>query len=107
MESTNKVHFDSLIEKISSGKERLGLMKKLLHDKQESDRKLAEGIRSDKDKLSEREKINDILICAKSLHLELNTRYSIMLSKCSIDFDSLSDFEILDLKKKRSVCMSR
>ena len=100
MQTTNAEHFDSLVSKISSGKERLVIVKKLLHEKCENEKQLAEDIQLEKAKLSEREKINEMLVCAKSLLSELNTRHSILLGKCTIDFDALSDYEILDLKKK-------
>ena len=96
--------FQALVAKISAGKERLLFVKKQIAGAAQNERAHAEQVRCEREKLSEQKKTNELLVCARSLLSELNTRDNILHGKCSINFDELSDFEILELKKKEE-CM--
>ena len=63
--------------------------------KEEAERKRTE----DAEKL-ETEKIGAMMVCARNMRYEIKTRYDTLRGKFKIDFDSLGDFEILDIKKK-------
>ena len=48
----------------------------------------------------ERDKIQNLLDCASNLKFEIEARYNALKNKCDIAFSNLSDYEVLDLKKR-------
>ena len=66
----------------------------------EEARALAENARIQEIEQSEKEKIKNLLVCAEGLKFEIQTRYDTLKSKCEINFSELSDYEILDVKKR-------
>ena len=68
--------------------------------KQEESKLLAEAARIDQEKLLEQKRIEVTLNCAKSLTAEIKTRHDLFIGKCSIDLSAMSEYEILDLKKR-------
>ena len=61
---------------------------------------MAEQERSQTAEMKEKIKIENLLSCAENLHYEIKTRYDILTAKCTIDVDKLSDYEILNFKKR-------
>ena len=99
------IHF--IKDKIQMGKDRVIFLKNEKErleierlQKEEIEKNLAESNRIQHEKTLERQKNMELLICAKNLHFEISTRHTIFMSKCSIDLNTLNDFEILDLKKR-------
>ena len=45
-------------------------------------------------------KIQNLMACAQSLEYEIKNRYDALKHKFSMDLNALSDYEILDLKKR-------
>ncbi len=69
-------------------------------DEQERLRNLAEEDRVSKEKIAEEKRVQDLIDCAKNLHFEIKTRYTMFSGKCNVNISDLNDFEILSLKKR-------
>ncbi len=102
---------DELIEKfkdkIRAGKQRLisvkienGKIDQEKLDEQERLRNVAEEDRVSKEKIAEEKRVRDLINCAKNLHFEIKTRYTMFSGKCNVNISDLNDFEILSLKKR-------
>ena len=72
-------------------------------EKEENERRLVEQKQLQKVQEEEDAKIADTIACAKSQFFEIRTRSDRLLKKCNVDFTSLSDFEILDIKKREEI----
>ena len=93
-------------EKINSGKARISEIRKndVLREQQEQkardDAKAqAEDVRIKQEAAAEKAKVDELIVCAKSLEFEIKTRHSTFKSKCDIKLSDLNDHEVLDLKK--------
>ena len=91
--SAGKIRFDAII----FDKQRLDNEKK---EKLENEKFLAESNRVAQAEYLEREKINNILVCAESQQFEIVCRHGTLMRKLLLDISELNDFEILDLKKR-------
>ena len=69
--------------------------------KEASEKRLVEQQRIYQAKLDEKVKIDNLILCAQSLEFEIKKRYDTLKTKFKIDLSKLSDYEILDLKKRR------
>ena len=94
-------------EKISSGQVRLSKLKveqeNILLKKNEEEAeqtKVDEINRMNELELEKQSRTKNLLLCAKNLHYEIKTRYDIFIEKCKIEIDILSDYELLDLRKR-------
>ena len=95
-----------LREKVNSGKARISEIRKndVLREQQEQkardDAKAqAEDVRIKQEAAAEKAKVDELIVCAKSLEFEIKTRHSTFKSKCDIKLSDLNDHEVLDLKK--------
>ena len=64
------------------------------------ERDLLEQQRATQQQHEEKIKIDNLLVCAQSLEFEIQKRYNSLKTKFKIDLTKLSDYEILDLKKR-------
>ena len=106
-----KVENDKLIsslrEEINKGKFRFAelreekelLLKEKL-EKEDKEKELAEVSRLEQEETAEKARVHELLSCAKDLHHEVKARYSTFEGKCKIDVSKLSDYEVLELKKR-------
>ena len=97
----------SLREKINAGRARLTELKnererleQQKFEEEENARLIAESNRVAQAKREEQAKIDEIMICAKNLHFEIKTRHETLKKKCLVKISELSDYEILDLRKR-------
>ena len=91
--SGGKIWFDTI-----KGRKELQLRQELENGQREKE--MAEQERSQTAEMKEKIKIENLLSCAENLHYEIKTRYDILTAKCTIDVDKLSDYEILNFKKR-------
>ena len=91
--SGGKIWFDTI-----KGRKDLQLRQELENGQREKE--MAEQERSQTAKMKEKIKIENLLSCAENLHYEIKTRYDILTAKCTIGVDKLSDYEILNFKKR-------
>ena len=68
----------------------------------DADNKSVELERAASAEAEKRLKQESLLTCAKDLKHEIDIRHDSLVKRLSVDFDKLSDFEILDLKKQVS-----
>ena len=61
---------------------------------------LVEEYRSSQAKLEEQTKINNLMVCAENQHFEIKIRYETLKKKCLVNVRTLSDYEVIDLKKR-------
>ena len=100
--------FVSLLrDTILSGRARFCSIKAQIHqhendrlEREEEERYQAEEEKQRRAQKAEEAKIADTLTCAESHKFEIMTRAKILSKKCFVDFETLSDYEILDLKKR-------
>ena len=68
--------------------------------KEEHDKVIAEEEHFKQAKFEEKIKIDNLLSCAQNLEFEIKLRYDSLKVKCTSDLSKLSDYEILDFKKR-------
>ena len=76
------------------------LLQAALAEKEASHKRLAEEQRLQRENWEEKIKVQNLMTCAQSLEYEIKTRYDALKTKFKIDLSKLSDYEILDLKKR-------
>ena len=98
----NDHYIASLRDKIVSGRSRFCSIKAETHrleqarlDREEHEKSLIEAKRAHEEDL----KIKDIILCANADYREIRMRSLRLTKKCEVNFDALTDHEILDLKK--------
>ena len=76
------------------------IFQEALAEKEANEKLQAEEERVRKKKYEEGIKIQNLMACAQSLEYEIKNRYDALKHKFSMDLNALSDYEILDLKKR-------